>query len=156
MPRSKDVVLAGKTYKVEQLPMKANKRWRDTLGAPVMQLITLIQDFGSLELKPSDLLRIVNLVKELLLGSMDTMLDALFSYSPALMADRKRIENEAYDDEAIAALGVVVSLAYPLDQLLTNAFGFRGMQTITNSPSQNGGNGTMLSAAGPQKRTKRT
>jgi len=150
------VTLAGQEYAISQLPMRPNKQWRDTLGAPVMQLVNLIQDFGALELKPSDLLRIVNLVKDLLLGSMDTALDALFNYSPALMADRARIENEAYDDEAIAALGVVVSLAYPLDQMLASVIGFRATPTITSLPSANGGNGTLMPAAGPRKSSKRT
>src|SRR5690348_3858385 len=115
MPRSKQVTLGGVTYTLEQLPMKPNKAWRDSLGAPVMALTQLIADAGDLELKAADIQRLIGVVKDLLLGSMDLLLEALFRYSPALAADRERIENEAYDDEAMAALGVALTLAYPLD-----------------------------------------
>jgi hypothetical protein len=158
MPRSKQITLAGKEYSIEQLPMRANKEWRDSLGKPVLSLIQLIQDFGSLEFKPSDIGRIITVVKDLLLSSMDTLLDALFAYSPALAADRERIENEAYDDEAIAALGACVALAYPLDQALTGLKlgGLPVTSTSTNSPSRNGGNGTKLPTTGPRRTTTKT
>lgn len=157
MPRSKDVTLAGVTYRIEQLPMRANKEWRDNLGAPVMGLINLIQGFGNLELKTEDILKIVGVVKDLLLNSMDTLLNALFSYSPVLETDRERIETEAYDDEAIAALGVVVGLAYPLDQVLTGPIrGLVGIPTSTRSPLPSGANGTNKPTAGRHRATTKT
>lgn len=156
MPRSKDVILGGETYKVEQLPMRANKEWRDSLGAPVMQLIDLVQNFDDLELKASDLLRITDVVKSLLLGSMDTLLDALFRYSPALNADREHIEETAYDDEAIAALGVIIGLAYPLDQVLTGLRGLPVTPISMNSRSMSGVNGTKKPTVAPQRSTSRT
>lgn len=144
MPRSKDVTLGGVTYRIEQLPMRANRLWRDELGVPVMQLVDFMRGLGDLELKTDDLLKIGNVVKDLLLGSMDKLLEALFAYSPTLAADRERIEDEAYDDEAIAALGVCVSLAYPLDMAVTGLMGggLPVTQTSTNSRSVNGVNGT--------------
>lgn len=158
MPRSKSVTLGGVTYEVTQLPMKANKSWRDDLGRPVMRLIDLVQGMGDLELTAQDLGKLFAVVKDVLLGSMDLLLDALFAYSPALAEDRERIENESYDDEAIAALGVCVSLAFPLDRAVTGLIG-AGLpvtRTTTNSPSQNGDSGIKLPSTGPRKRTAKT
>jgi hypothetical protein len=157
MPRTKTVTLGGQEYLIQQLNMRANKEWRDSLGVPVMQLVDFMRGMGDLELKTDDLLKIGNVVKELLLGSMDTLLDALFAYSPALMADRERIEVEAYDDEAIAALGACVALAYPLDRVLMGlTVGSPATAISMNSRSANGASGTKKHSAERQRATSKT
>lgn len=158
MPREKTVVLGGQEYQISQLPMRLNKEWRDSVGAPVLGLVQLVQDNADLELNAESLRKIVGIVKDLLLGSMDLLLDALFRYSPLLAADRERIENESYDDEAITALGVCVSLAYPLDMALT---GLRGgglpvTPISTNSYSRNMANGTKKHTADRPRSTSKT
>lgn len=55
----------------------------------------------------------------LLAGSIDTVADMLFDFSPALAEDRERIEAEGYDDEIIAAFVEVLKLLYPFGQLAT-------------------------------------
>lgn len=144
MPRTKTVTLAGQDYEVVQLPMKGNKEWRDRLTGPVDKIVALLQNYRDIEINTgADIAGLVLVVKDILLGGMDLLLDALFDYAPALAADRERIENEAYDDEAIAALGGVIGLAYPLDRLLTMWFpGQSATPTSTNSASQNGRPGT--------------
>lgn len=158
MPRSKEATLGNVTYAIEQLPMRANKEWRDSLGAPVMELVNLVQNIGDLELTAQDIGKLVSVVKDVLLGSMDLLLDALFRYSPKLAADRERIEAESYDDEAIAALGVCIGLAYPLDMALTGliAGGLPVTATSTNSRSPNGANGTQKHTAGRHRTTSKT
>lgn len=142
MPRSKTVTLAGQSYEVPQLNMRANKEWRDGLTEPVNKIIALMQNYKDIEIgSVADVAGIVGLFNDILLGSMDLLLDALFGYAPALAADRERIENEAYDDEAIGALGVVLSLAFPLDRLVSIWSGPAVMQTSTNSLSMNGKSG---------------
>jgi hypothetical protein len=143
MPRSKPVKLGGKTYPITQLAMRSNKEWREKLGSPVTALISLLQNIGDIKIETAaDLVPLINVVKTLALGSMDVLLDALFDYAPILRDDRERIEDESYDDEAIAALGVVISLAYPLDQVLTTFRGLPVMPTSTSSDSPNGDSGT--------------
>jgi len=143
MPRNKIVTLAGQTYSVEQLPMRANKEWRDGLTEPVNKIVALLQNYKEIEINSSaDIVGLVVVVKDVLFGGMDLLLDSLFAYSPALQEDRERIEQEAYDDEAIAALGVVISLAYPLDRLLSVWSGPAGTQTSTSLRLPNGANGT--------------
>lgn len=122
--------------------MRANKEWRDSLTEPVNKIVALLQNYKDIEINNgADIVGLVVVVKDVLFGGMDMLLDALFAYSPTLQADRERIENEAYDDEAIAALGAVLGLAYPLDRLLTVWSGPAVMQTSTNSLSMNGKSG---------------
>lgn len=158
MPRTETVVLGGQEYQIPQLNMRANKEWRDTLGAPVMQLVNLIQDMTDLELSADSLRRLVGIFKDVLLASMDVLLDALFSYSPLLAADRDRIESECYDDEAMGALGVVVGLAYPLAMAVRSLIG-GGLPVTpisTNSYSRNTANGTKKHTADRPRSTSKT
>lgn len=157
MPRSKEVTFGKRTYQVEQLPMRQNRDWREQLGRPVTEIIGLVQNYDQIEINnAADIAALIAIAKDLLLGSMDTLLDALFAYSPKLSADRERIETEAYDDEAMKALGVVVSLAYPLDQAVTGLIGSPVMLMSTNSPSANGDNGKQKSTAARHRSTTKT
>lgn len=152
MPRSKTITMGGQDYLIEQMTMRANRDFRNTVSEPVRQVVTLLENNRSITLNTvGDLAQVVNVLNDVVLGSMDLLLDALFRYSPALAADRERIEQEAYDDEAIAALGVVASLAYPLDRLATIWSGPPATPTSPNSPSTSGANGTP--AAIPVRRT---
>lgn len=154
MPREKVVTLGGQEYRVSQLNMKDNRLWRDTLAQPITDLLALLEGNRELEIgSVGDLAQVIGIGKQLLLGSMDILLDALFAYSPELRADRDRIEAEAYDDEAIAALAEVVRLAYPLGVAIS---AFRGLPVTpmsTNSPSPNGAGGTKQPTAARPKRT---
>lgn len=132
MARTKTVTLAGQDYVVAQLNMRANKEWRDKLTEPVNKIVALMQNYKNIEIGSiADVAGIIGLFNDILLNSMDLLLDSLFAYSPGLVADRERIEAEAYDDEAIAALGVVVSLAFPLDRLVSAWTGLAGTPTST-------------------------
>lgn len=156
MPRTKEVALGGQTYAIEQLPMRQNREWREKLAAPVTELMALLESNKDLEIgSVSDLAGIIGLAKDLLLGSMDLLLGALFAYSPTLQADRERIEAEAYDDEAINALGAVVALAYPLGLALTalRTGGLVATPISTSLPSTNGGGGIAQPSAASRKRT---
>lgn len=142
MPRNKIVTLAGQQYSVEQLPMRANKEWRESLTEPVNKIVALLQNYKDIEISNgADIVGLVVVVKDVLFGGMDMLLDALFAYSPALREDRERIETEAYDDEAIGAITVILSLAYPLDRLVSAWTGLAATPTSTNSPYTNGKSG---------------
>lgn len=155
MPRSKVVTLAGQDYLVEQRNMQSNKVWRDNLTGPVDKIVALIQNYDTLEISSvGDIAGLILIVKDVLFDSMDLLLDSLFNYSPVLAADRDRIEAEAYDDEAIEALGIVVGLAYPLDRLLSVWIGPAATPTSTNSLSRNGASGKKNLAT--QKNTGKT
>ncbi len=154
MPRTKTVVLGEQEYEIAQLPMRQNREWREGLAQPITDLLALLEGNADLEIgSVADLAQIIGVGKDLLLGSMDILLGALFAYSPALQADRARLEMEAYDDEAITALAEVVRLAYPLGMALTALRGSSVMPISTNSPLPNGAAGTKRPSAGHRKRT---
>jgi len=156
--RSKVVTLGGQEYRIDQLPMRPNREWREQLGEPLTELVSLLGGFQNLQIDSAGgIAKIITVIKDVLLGSMDRLLEALYAYSPVLAADRERIEREAYDDEALAALGVAVSLAYPLDMALAvlKPGGLSAMPISSNSRSVNGGNGTPMPTV-PRKRTTKT
>lgn len=143
MPRNRTVTLADKEYSIVQRNMRDNKDWREKLSAPVNKIIGLMRNYKNIEIgTAADIASIVSLFSDILLGSMDILLDAMFAYSPELESDRERIESESYDDEAIAALGEIIRLAYPLDRFLSVWTGQVETQTSTNSALQNGAAGT--------------
>jgi hypothetical protein len=154
MPRSKTVILAGKEYSISQLNMRANKEFRERITDPVNKIIALVQNYQTIEINSAaDIAGLVMVIKDVLFGSMDLLLDSLFAYAPELAADRERIEQEAFDDEAIAALGAVASLAYPFDRLITAWGGPVATLTSTNSVLPNGAVGTKKQLAGHRKNT---
>lgn len=132
---AKQVTLGGETYTIVPLPIKQSHAWRDRLAVPFNQLTLALEGAADIEIKLSSADDIVALVRSLagtLIGSIDTVLDLLFAYSPVLAEDRERIENEAYDTEAIDAFIEVVKLAYPLGRLVS---GIRGPQAPATTPN---------------------
>jgi hypothetical protein len=125
------IQFAERTYTVNQLPIKASRDWRKQFEEPLFALLGTVKGFGDLSKKeyPSgrELLRDVGSfvlanveeVSRVLLSSTDMVLEALFAYSPELAKDRKYIEANAFDDEAVSAFIKVLGLAYPFGQLLT-------------------------------------
>lgn len=143
MARNKIVTLGGQEYEISQLPMRQNKEWRQEITEPINQIVALVQNYKELEINSAaDIAGMIAIVKDVLFGSMDMLLDAMFAYSAALRNDRERIEAEAYDDEAITALISVADLAYPFGRLVSAWGGLSVTPTSTNSASRNGASGT--------------
>jgi hypothetical protein len=168
--RTITVSLAGREYAIQQLPIKANRAWREKFGAPAIKKMgDAFRDSMLLTKKEfpngDGLLKaVVDLaathfgsVTEILLGSVETVGEALCDYAPEIAADRERIEAEGFDGELVAAfLKVVQQLAYPFGQVLTLAslatkLGQVGALTSPSSPGQSGGSGKTTSTR-PRKR----
>lgn len=143
MTKSVTVKLGGQSYKVEALPIRQSKLWRDKLSQPFAQITHALEGAGTIEINQfGDIAGLVRTLSGTLLGAIDTVLDLMFSYSPALAADRERIEENAYDEEALDAFAAILGLAYPFGRLLAVVSGRRETQTLPNLPSQNGVSGT--------------
>lgn len=124
------VTLGGEAYEIKPLAMGPSRAWRDSLGEPFARLIDAMQGATALELDDlQGIGQLVDVLKTVLMGSIDLCEDALFAYSPALEADRERILAEAYDDEAMAAFIEVLKLAYPFGGILKLA------QSIPSGPA---------------------
>ena len=70
-----------------------------------------------------------------LVGSVDEIAELLFVYDGKLAAERKWIEANAYDEEAVAAFIEVLKLTYPITALWGMVSGSRAQQTSTSSVS---------------------
>ncbi len=119
--RSETVTLAGQEYTVAELPMRKNAEWRKRLEETLAQAEGLLTESMAIELTRDQYRDAVNLVRragELLLRTPDLMAELVFSYAPALAADRERILNEGYESELWDAFLACLRLAYPFGKAL--------------------------------------
>jgi hypothetical protein len=141
MARSVTVELGGRPYEIKALPIKASREWREKFNGPLGQVLEIF-NMSQIEFNnPKDLGKLIGPLKDIVLGSLDFAAEMLFSYSPVLAADRKRIEAEAYDGEIITALIEVIKLAFPFGELLSLAHGLQSKATSTSSPGPSGASG---------------
>jgi hypothetical protein len=113
------VTLGDKPYEVQSLPIRKARAWRKKFAEPFNLIVGTLEAMPNVEItKPEDLGLIVRSLSEVLLGSVDMLVDMLFDFSPALAADRENILDRATDDEAVRAFVEVLKLAYPLVELV--------------------------------------
>ena len=113
------VPLGGKSYEVQALPIRKARAWRKKFAEPFNLIVGTLEALPGVEItKPEDLALLVRSLSEVLLGSVDTLVDMLFDFSPALAADKDYILDHATDDEAVRAFVEVLKLAYPLVELV--------------------------------------
>lgn len=133
MAKQAIVKLAEQEYTIRQLPMRQARQWREALGGPFGELTQVLEGAGKIEISnAADIAAVVRTLSGTLIGSIDKLLDLLFAYSPELAADRERIEENAFDDEALAAFVEVLKLAYPFGGLLALVNGSGPKTTSTN------------------------
>ena len=153
--KSISVQLAGKTYEVHKLPIKANRAWRQKFDEPIGKLLgaaRAIKAISSEEFENGNemlkvvgvtLLRHADEIVGVLLESVDLITDAVFAYSPVLLADRENIEDHGYDEEIARAFLEVMKLAYPFSSMIEGMLGLGsrldGMSQ--SSPVPNGASG---------------
>jgi hypothetical protein len=119
--KSTMVTLAGKQYELQPLPIRKAREIRTRFAEPLAGIIDALKAAPKVEL--NDLQGIGSLLdaaKIVLVGSIDLALEILFEYSPEIAADRPRIEDEAFDDEAITAFVEVVKQLYPFGGLINS------------------------------------
>jgi hypothetical protein len=120
---STKVKLAGQEYDIQSLPIMQARAWRQELRAPINVIATLINNIDLNDLtNVQNVEGLVVMVKDALMtvvDSVDIFIDLLFAFSPVLAADRERIEANATDEEALAALMQIVKVAYPLGAFAT-------------------------------------
>lgn len=185
MPKQVTVTLGGRSYAISEKPMGINGAWRKKLRATsVMQLFESLdglvddlvvaiadvrrekiesadEDGNSVEGFRFDIGKMFAVLRNLptlvngLASSVDDIIDLLFDYEPKLRTERKWLEENAYDEEVIAAFIEVLKLTFPIMALwgLLSTNGSRAQQTATNSHSQNGASG--LPASGPKSKGSR-
>lgn len=115
------VKLAGQEYTVNPLPRREAKAFRKRISEQIGDISKALKSAdGAAGLEVSDLNSIAELVDQiggLLVGSVDIIAEMLFDFSPALAADRERIEAEGFDDEIFSAFVEVLKLLYPFGEI---------------------------------------
>ena len=94
------VSVAGRDYTVTPLPIKKNREWRKQFDAPIQDAANLVAEVGGyadgefedVKTMVVDIGKAVSgslsVVINHLLGSADTITEAVFDYSPAMKKDR--------------------------------------------------------------------
>jgi len=116
--KTETVEIGGKTYTIHEAKRKANAKWRQRFQAEFVDIAALIESLPGAELTPETVSTIIRQIVDKVGGSVDTLAELVFSYSPELEADREFVEEEAYDSEIMAAFTAVLKLAYPFGSAL--------------------------------------
>ena len=150
-----NVTVAGRDYIITPLPIRKNREWRKQFDEPINDAANLLTEIGSYADKEFEdgkamigqigkaVSGSLSPVINHLLGSADTITDAVFDYSPAMQEDREYIEENGFDTEIVAAFLSILSLAFPFGQAIQGLMalgkeenGQKEQQTEANSASQ--------------------
>lgn len=168
MPKQVKVKLGGKEYMLTEKTMGVTLKWREalrqssvmrlfeSLDGALAQLVNAVEGSnsgGNLNLIAGiNIATIAPAIMRGLAGSVDGVIELLFDYSPELAADREWLNDNAYDEEAIAAFVEVLKLNFPIMALWGLVTGSRVQPIATNLPSRNGASGTSKPTAKQKSR----
>ena len=144
------IEIAGRTYDVSPLPIKANREWRKQFEVPLRTAMEFVSELGTFTADDFEDSKTMiatigkavsgrlSEVANILLGSADLIVEAVFQYSPAIAADRKHIEESGFDDELVAAFMKLLALAFPFGQAIQGLMkiGQTEQSTEVNSVSE--------------------
>jgi len=116
------VTLGSVEYEVRELSARKNRKWRAEVKAEIAKLSGIL-DGKDLELSAENIKGLIDKASELVLETPDLIADLLFSYSPELRADQKRILDECYESELMNAFVAVLKLAFPFGELIGRLVG---------------------------------
>ena len=135
--RTVTVEIAGKEYTINEKKRKANAKWRASFQTQFTEIADLIEGLPAMELTTEAVAQLIRQIVAKLGGSVDIMADLVFSYSPELSADKKTIEEDAYDSEIMQVFTEVLKLAYPFGSLAETlgALAQTGRANLGTSPS---------------------
>lgn len=141
--KTETIIIGEKTYVVREAKRKANAKWRQRFQAEFTDVAALLEGLPKTDLSAQALGGLLHQIIAKVGGSVDTLAELVFAYSPELAADRETIEEEAYDSEIMAAFTAVMKLAYPFGSVIQTvnglvALGQKGKPTLPNSSSSTG------------------
>lgn len=139
------ITLAGEEREFPELTSRKAAEWRELAAGPLSEIMETLRSSSNFEIaNTSDLLKIIDDVKPLLLSSIDTIRDLVIAYTGI---EKEWALDNTYDSEYIEAIVPVMRMGYPYDFLLKAArrIGAIRPPTMTNGHSQNMENGQMSS-----------
>jgi hypothetical protein len=115
----KTVMIGGKEYSFQPLPVKQAQAWRELLKVPFTQINASLTQVDQVQLENvANVASVVEQFSGTLINSIGTVLDLLCAYAPEIRDDRERIENEAFDYEVVDAFAEVLKQIFPFGNLL--------------------------------------
>ena len=133
--KSETISLGGKAYEIHELPRRANAQWRQQFQVLIASVTNLVEASQVDISNSADLVAVVGQVRDVLMQAPDQLIELLFAYSPALAADRERIEAEVYESEILSVFVEVLKLAFPFGEILSWASGLASAASATTSTS---------------------
>jgi hypothetical protein len=133
--KSETISLGGKHYEINELPRRANAQWRQQFQVLIASVTNLVEASQVDITNTTDLVAVVGQVRDVLMQAPDQLIELLFAYSPALAADRERIEAEVYESEILSVFVEVLKLAFPFGEILSWASGLASAASATTSTS---------------------
>lgn len=126
------VRLGEKDFEIKTAGFLKSKPWKKRLLAEVKPLFEQIGGIDALEFNsPGDLLKLIPMLEQIFLDSIESVFDLLIAYSPDLEAERAYIEAHATDKQILYAFQGVVKLADPFGvvAVMTRRFGLTAIGT---------------------------
>lgn len=124
------ITVAGRDYTVAPLPIIKNREWRKQFEKPIQDAVKLLSEIAGYADKEyedggamiGDIGKAISgslsPVIDHLLGSADTIVEAVFDYAPTMAEDREYIEENGYDEEIVKGFLTILSLAFPFGPAL--------------------------------------
>lgn len=133
--KQETITLGGKEYQINELPRRANAQWRQQFQVLIASVTNLVEASQVDITNTADLVGVVGQVRDVLMQAPDQLIELLFAYSPALAADRERIEADVYESEILGVFIEVLKLAFPFGEILSWASGLAPAASATTSTS---------------------
>lgn len=147
--QAKTITLGGKQYELHPLTMRPARDFRQKISYELNGIIGEALQLGETELDNyAQLAGLAQRVSSAALGSVDTIAELLFEYSPELQNDRANIEAKAFDEEIIAAFMEALKQLFPFGSLAKSLTGLAAQAISTSSRSANGASGPTSSKRG--------
>jgi hypothetical protein len=112
--RTETITLGEKQYTLTELPLRKARAFRERIKEQFGSLVTLFENAPSTDItNTTQVAGLMRLLSDALLGSVDTLLDLLYEYSPSLAADKEAIEENAVGSEVVDAFIAAMGLSFP-------------------------------------------
>lgn len=114
-----EIELGGKTYPVKPLPIRPARELRQKIGTALDEPLRVIKGLNKTEITDTEVLSdIVFVLKDALIGYVDIALEVVCDYARLDTEQREWIEENALDEEVIAAFAEVAKRLFPFEALM--------------------------------------
>lgn len=135
------IELGERTFEIRTAPFARSRLWRRQLIGEVKPLFEQVAAAQDMTFETAaDLLNLWPLAETLLVEGLDLIFEMVISYAEPLEAEREWIEQNATDQQIMAAFQEILRLGdfLGLMPMMSRRFGQMTIGTSTNSPAPNG------------------